>query len=102
LADCPCCVHGRYEFLTAQGASQTTTLCGRNSVQISFPRGHKVDFGEISSRLAKVGTVTTNAFLTRCTVDGYEVTVFKDGRAIIQGTKDATVAKSVYAKYIGL
>jgi len=102
LADCPCCVHNRFEFLTAEGASQTTTLCGRNSVQISFPKGHKIDFQEVSDRLAKVGKVTSNPFLIRCRVDRYEVTIFKDGRAIIQGTKDPAVAKTVYAKYVGV
>jgi molybdopterin-synthase adenylyltransferase len=102
LADCPCCIHGRYEYLTAEGSSQTTTLCGSNAVQISFARGHKINLKEIGSRLGRVGTVTTNPFLLRCGVAGYELTVFKDGRAIIQGTKDPTVAKSVYAKYIGV
>jgi molybdopterin/thiamine biosynthesis adenylyltransferase len=101
LADCPCCVHNRFEFLTAEGASQTTTLCGRNSVQISFPKGHKINFQEVSERLARVGKVSSNPFLVRCTVDGHEITIFKDGRAIIQGTKDPAVAKTVYAKYVG-
>jgi len=102
LADCPCCVHGRYEYLTAESSSQTTTLCGSNAVQISFARGHKINLKEIGARLSRVGTVTANPFLLRCAVAGYELTVFKDGRAIIQGTKDPTVAKSVYAKYIGV
>ncbi len=102
LADCPCCVHDRYEYLTAEGASQTTTLCGRNSVQISFPKGQKINFNEVSGRLANVGRVTSNPFLIRCAVESYEVTIFKDGRAIIEGTKDPAVAKTVYAKYVGL
>jgi molybdopterin-synthase adenylyltransferase len=102
LADCLCCVHNRYEYLTAESSSQTTTLCGSNAVQISFARGHKINLKEIGERLSRVGTVTANPFLLRCAVAGYELTVFKDGRAIIQGTKDPTVAKSVYAKYIGV
>ena len=101
-ADCPCCVHNKFEFLTAEGASQTTTLCGRNSVQISFPKGHKIDFKQVSERLSKVGKVSSNPFLIRCNVEKYEVTIFKDGRAIIQGTKDASVAKTIYAKYVGV
>jgi molybdopterin/thiamine biosynthesis adenylyltransferase len=102
LADCPCCVHSRYDYLTAESSSQTTTLCGTNAVQISFARSHKIDLTEIGSRLSRVGTVTTNPFLLRCTVSGYLLTVFKDGRAIIQGTKDPSVAKTIYAKYIGV
>ena len=53
-------------------------------------------------RLTKVGKVTSNPFLMRCAVEGFDITLFKDGRAIIEGTKDPTVAKNVYAKYIGL
>jgi adenylyltransferase/sulfurtransferase len=102
LADCPCCVHGKFEYLTAEGGSQTTTLCGTNSVQISPPKGHKVNLKEIGARLSRVGTVTINPFLLRCSVEQYELTVFKDGRAIVQGTREPTVAKTVYAKYIGV
>jgi len=102
LADCPCCVHGRYEYLTVEGGSQTTTLCGTNAVQISFPKGHKVNLKEIGDRLSRVGTVTVNPFLLRCAVGKYELTVFKDGRAIVQGTNEPTVARTAYAKYIGV
>jgi hypothetical protein len=30
------------------------------------------------------------------------VTVFRDGRAIVEGTREPSVARSVYAKYIGI
>ena len=101
VSDCPCCVHRRFEYLTAESTSQTVTLCGRNSVQITFPPGHAIDFDEVSARLAKTGTVRANAFLLRCAVDKYDLTLFKDGRVIIQGTKDPSVARTVYAKYVG-
>ena len=54
-----------------------------------------------SARLARAGTVQRNAFLMRCAVDQYDLTLFKDGRVIIQGTKDPAVARTVYAKYMG-
>lgn len=102
LGACPCCSHRRFEHLAAEHASQTTTLCGRNSVQISFPDDHTIDFDTVSARLAAVGRVQRNAFLLRCTIDTYEVTVFRDGRAIVEGTREPSVARSVYAKYIGI
>ena len=40
-------------------------------------------------------------FLLRLKVDAYELTVFPDGRAIIGGTSDVALARTVYAKYVG-
>ena len=31
----------------------------------------------------------------------YELTLFADGRAIIKGTNEASVAKAIYARYVG-
>ena len=47
------------------------------------------------------GPVTVNDYLVRCRVDGHEMTVFADGRAIIKGTTDLAVARSLYARYVG-
>lgn len=102
LGECPCCSLHQFEHLAATHASQTSTLCGRNSVQISFPAGQPVDFEVVERRLAAVGPVQRNAFLLRCTIAPYEVTLFRDGRAIIEGTREPSVARGVYAKYIGL
>jgi adenylyltransferase/sulfurtransferase len=43
-----------------------------------------------------------NEFLVRAHVGGFEFTVFPDGRAIIKGTSDPGVARSLYAKYVGM
>jgi adenylyltransferase/sulfurtransferase len=71
-------------------------------VQISFPAGHDIDFDTVGRRLAAVGTVTRNAFLLRCAIAPYDLTLFRDGRAIIEGTREPSVARGLYAKYIGL
>src|SRR5690606_40423783 len=102
LGECPCCSLQRFEYLSAVHASQTTTLSGRESVQISFPGGHAVDFDAISGRLAALTAVQRNAFLLRCRLDRYDLTLFRDGRAIIDGTCDTSVARSLYARYIGV
>jgi adenylyltransferase/sulfurtransferase len=65
-------------------------------------RGIKLDFSTLAERLRPVGEVSYNEFLLRCSVDGYELTVFPDARAIIKGTDDEQVARSVYARYIGM
>ena len=40
---------------------------------------------------------------TRCdsSADPYELTVFPDGRAIVKGTSDTGIARSLYARYVG-
>jgi adenylyltransferase/sulfurtransferase len=98
---CPCC--GRREFAYLEGAlgSDTASLCGRNAVQIRRRDGRGLDLEEVGRRLASVGALETNRFLLRARIDAYDLTVFADGRAIIGGTTDPAVAKSIYARYIG-
>ena len=101
--DCPCCKGRRFEYLDGSAYSCTTTLCGRNAVQINRPGGAKIDFAAVAERLGPVtaGGVAHNKFMLRCAVGDYEITVFADGRAIVKGTGDADVARTVFAKYVG-
>jgi molybdopterin/thiamine biosynthesis adenylyltransferase len=100
-ADCRAC--GRREFTHLEGDAQPhITMCGRDSVQI-HERSRRLDLGELSRRLANASSaeVRNNEFLLRFCVPPYEMTVFADGRAIIKGTKDPALARSLYARYIG-
>jgi molybdopterin-synthase adenylyltransferase len=99
--DCPCCVHRRFEWLEGGLGSHTTTLCGRNAVQVAVRRTIPVNFPEMAARLDGLGTVGHNSFMLRFATDGYEFTVFPDGRAIIKGTNDVTKARTLYAQYVG-
>ena len=99
--DCKCCKQGEFEYLKGEQSAQTTTLCGRNAVQISRSDKIKLDLKHLAERLEKLGKVTHNRFMLQANVDDYFLTVFPDGRAIINGTNDAAKAKTVYAKYIG-
>jgi adenylyltransferase/sulfurtransferase len=47
------------------------------------------------------GTVQYNEFLLRCSVPPYELTLIRDGRAIVKGTEDPGVARTVYTKIVG-
>jgi len=76
------------------------TLCGRNSVQI-HERQRPVDFAELSARLQPHGNVRHNEFVLKFWREPYEMTLFPDGRAIIKGTTDTAIARSLYARYIG-
>ena len=107
VSDCQCCKHRNFEFLDGKFAAGTTTLCGRNAVQISqkLGDGQKLDFDEIAGRLEQHGAVKANKFMLRAEIvdngEPYELTLFTDGRAIVKGTQKASVAKSVYGKYVG-
>jgi adenylyltransferase/sulfurtransferase len=98
--NCPTCRGGEFPWLAGQEGSRTAILCGRNAVQLTHT-GVRVDLDDLARQLSSVGQLTRNAFLLRLKVDPYELTVFPDGRAIIGGTDDIAVAKTVYAKYIG-
>jgi adenylyltransferase/sulfurtransferase len=93
---------GLYDFLSARSGQLVTTLCGRNAVQLSPGIETRVDFARLARRLQGAGKVTFNPYLLRFVANGYEITVFQDGRGIIKGTEDASVARSLYARYIGV
>ena len=101
--NCPACVQGARDWLSAKKGSQTVVLCGRNAVQISPAERQVLSLSEIATRLAPAGAVSKNAFLVRLTLpgDAFQLTIFPDGRAIIKGTDDPTVARSLYARYVG-
>jgi adenylyltransferase/sulfurtransferase len=98
-ADCPCCV--RREFIHLAGSRRAPiSLCGRNAVQI-HERSRPLDLPALAHRLAAVARVRANEFALRVSLEPYEMTIFPDGRAIIKGTTDVGVARSLYARYIG-
>jgi adenylyltransferase/sulfurtransferase len=96
-----CRACGGRDFIHLEGKGRPhITLCGRNSVQI-HERHRPVDFNEMNQRLTPHGTVRHNAFVLKFWRDPYEMTLFPDGRAIIKGTTDTGVARSLYARFVG-
>jgi len=97
--DCPSCGRRQFSYLE-EPAQATARLCGRNAVQVQ-ERLQVLDLAELKSRLERVGEVRASEFALRFFVAPYEMTVFPDGRAIIKGTSDPGVARSLYARYVG-
>jgi adenylyltransferase/sulfurtransferase len=97
-AGCRTCL-GEFVYLAGEGRPHIT-LCGRNSVQI-HERQRPVDFDEMSVRLKPHGNVRHNEFVLKFWREPYEMTLFPDGRAIIKGTTDTAIARSLYARYVG-
>jgi adenylyltransferase/sulfurtransferase len=93
---CPACAGGERRWLREAAGSRAAVLCGRNAVQITPAAGTEFDLA--------AGTVTRTPYLLRLAVDDspYEITLFRDGRAILRGTDDPAVARAVYSRFIGL
>ncbi len=98
-AQCRVCQERDFAYLRGEDRPQIT-LCGRNSVQI-HEHHRPVDFDQLQRRLEPHGKVSFNRLLLRFERGDYTFTVFADGRALVQGTTDVTVARSLYARFIG-
>jgi len=98
-AGCRACGERDFVHLAGEGRPHIT-LCGRNSVQI-HERHRPVDFIEMNERLKPHGVVRHNDFVLKFWREPYEMTLFPDGRAIIKGTTDTGLARSLYARYVG-
>ena len=98
-AGCRACGERDFVHLAGEGRPHIT-MCGRNSVQI-HERARPIDFTEMQRRLETLGVVRHNEFVLKFWREPYEMTLFPDGRAIIKGTTDTGVARSLYARFVG-
>ncbi|MBI1356667.1 MAG: thiazole biosynthesis adenylyltransferase ThiF [Acidobacteria bacterium] len=99
--DCPVCVRREFPRLAAAGERRPAVLCGRNAVQVQ-ERDRELDLERLRSTLEPLGEVRANEYALRFLAPPYAMTVFRDGRAIIQGVSDVAQARSLYARYIGV
>lgn len=98
---CTCCGEKNFEFMEAEDKEIITSLCGRNAVQITPARAKQISLLDLASNLEKLGEVKASDFLLLFKTEEFEISVFRDARAIIKGTNDGNVAKSLYARYVG-
>jgi adenylyltransferase/sulfurtransferase len=97
--NCPACGQRDFEYLDGKHRAPVS-LCGRNAVQI-HERTRPLDLRDLAARLAPLGSVRANEFALRFEAPPYLMTIFPDGRAIVKGTTDVGIARSLYARYIG-
>ncbi|MBA3353833.1 MAG: ThiF family adenylyltransferase [Blastocatellia bacterium] len=100
--DCPTCGTRNFEFLDAETGEFSAVLCGRNAVQIAPPVSTMLDLKLFRDKVAHLSDVRQNDYLVRFTTGENEITVFRDGRAIVKGTDDVSVARSLYARFVGI
>jgi adenylyltransferase/sulfurtransferase len=104
--DCPCCVQRRFEFLDGPDP-EAAALCGRNAVQVMPSKGGaagRLDLERVAGSLRSAGEVTRSAFMVRAALyehDGVTLSIFRDGRAVIEGLEDPGRARAIYARYVG-
>lgn len=100
-SDCKACGQKEFEFLEAKTTDSLISLCGRNAVQINPSDTVRIDLASFARNLNHLDILKLNGYLCRLKIDKCELTIFQDGRAIISGTDDPSVARSIYAKYVG-
>ncbi len=99
--DCIACGRKTFEFLDAESPEFSAVLCGRNAVQIAPPKPTILDLDALAEKIGPISGIKQNEYLLRFSSGEYEITVFRDARAIIRGTDDITAARSLYARFIG-
>lgn len=97
--NCPCCGQGKFQYLEAQAAS-SARICGRDAVQVQGG-GRPVDLADLARKLAPHGGVRSGEHAVRFSCPPHELMIFPDGRAIVRGTQEVGVARSLYARYVG-
>lgn len=98
--DCPVCVHGERPHLQEADRAGPQILCGRNAVQLP-PRGQRPDLERLAAAWQGLGTTSSNRYLARLQLEDFRLTVFRDGRAVIEGTDDPVAARVIFDRYTG-
>ena len=99
---CPTCRGGETPWLNRQGAGAATVLCGKEAVHVAASAGGHVDLEAVARSLQGFGQVTTTPWMLRADVEPkLSLTLFRDGRAIVLGTRDPARARGILAKYLG-
>lgn len=99
--NCPTCYQRKFPFLGGEMKSETTILCGKNAVQVQSGPFGGGDLKLLAKRLSHSGTVTFNKFFVRLTLPAHTITIFPNGRTVVEGTTDAATARNLVSKTLG-
>lgn len=91
-----------YPYLDKENLMKTTVLCGRDTVQIRPPKAQDIQLNDLAEQLLSLGyEVKGNPYLLSVETEEQRLVIFKDGRALIHGTKDLSQARSIYQRLLG-
>lgn len=99
--DCPTCGLGKFDSLNRENSAFEAVLCGRDAIQIVPPAPSEINLQKLAESWKLLGDTKQNEYLARLKTAEFEITVFSDARAIIRGTDDVTVARTLYARFVG-
>lgn len=99
---CRVCEAGAYEYLEGSAFSSATRLCGRDMIQILPPENRALPLRELQESLSELGETTYNGYLLSVKVDGCELVLFPEGRALVKGTTEESTARKLYARCVGI
>jgi adenylyltransferase/sulfurtransferase len=102
--ECACCDRREFRFLDRPPEAATATLCGRNSVQVRPATATRIDLEKLAERLVAVGTIERSPYLIRSRLTNpvdTVLTIFPDGRCIVQGTTDPARARTLVSQFVG-
>lgn len=95
--ECPSCSLGRLDFLNRREYRKTKVICGSNSIQVYPSSQVSLKFECIQDlNIEGVDIISITPHTLRARVDGYEITLFNDGRAIVIGLTDEKIALEIY------
>jgi CspA family cold shock protein len=83
------------------GGKLVTVLCG-DAVQVQAMPYRRPNLARMADRLRAFGEVRRTDFLVRLRAPPHELTLFDDGRAIVKGTGDEAVARSLVTAWLGV
>lgn len=98
---CACCGKREFPWLHHPAGRRATILCGRNAVQVRG-RDRAPDLRALLDSLEGLAEdVRLAGPILRFRVGGHSVTLFEDGRALIEGTDEVDRALALYDRYVG-
>ena len=101
--ECPCCGRRQFDFLNRPMQADVAALCGRNAVQVGRRRdeyGH--GDGGAATGDCRYGAEPRCDGAWSLREGAFKLSVFGDGRVIVDGTNDLAVARTLVARYVGM
>lgn len=100
-SSCPVCSEGHYPYLQREEGESVTLLCGRDTVQVRPKEAKHLDLVQLGKKLSPLGIVRLSPYFLRFDKEPYQLSIFPDGRVLVHGTSEGSVARGLYAKYLG-
>jgi len=98
---CAACATREFPGLRVDAGTKAKRLCGRNAVQLSSASADFPDLRDVAKKLDGRYEYELSRHMLRVHIDEGQITVFRGGRAIVQGTEDPGRARALFDRYLG-